>query len=502
MLITKEERHLTPARSIAVIIVLSIAIISLMISTEAVMALPAENETPKSHEIAIFRPYAWQTDLAGRNGHTFLETAGSHQGYTIEKFEQKVETTNPMDAHLIKFYYLVKHGYGVIYVHSHGSTRGFAVESYGTAADAKAKRDAQYRSYTGMDELDPEVWEATDHPLSDGVDNDNDGQTDEPGETYIPANDDDEDGMYDEGNGDPPGDANGDGAPGVIHVDDDNDGQGFIPEEHPVGGKYEIYRACAEDVGPQDKTSYHISVHCDAIAQWFKDAKTIVYNACCKGHAYSGKWTGARDVLAYDICPSTGDNDAQLFWGRMDGTLPATAKGTRRPVSKALNPRDGINPRLKHTGAGNTVLSPKVKSHGGSPVVFDCKMDTTIPPQQVVTATGATLTNVKWIGDDTITFTVTFTDIIATFTVHADKAISGNNEAKLDGNQNPEGTDGVGPNGDDYIYTQIKPDGGIVVPVDKFGLLASNISATLAILVAAVAAAVCTKSIKRMDEKQ
>ena len=62
----------------------------------------------------------------------------------------------------------------------------------------------------------------------------------------------------------------------------------------------------------------------------------------------------------------------------------------------------------------------------------------------------------------------------ATFTVHADKAISGNNGAKLDGNQNPAGTNAVGPNGDDYVFYQAAPDYGDAPDPPYQSLLASN----------------------------
>ena len=103
----------------------------------------------------------------------------------------------------------------------------------------------------------------------------------------------------------------------------------------------------------------------------------------------------------------------------------------------------------------------------------------------------------------TITFTVTFTDTTATFTVHADKAISGNNGAKLDGNQNPAGTNGVGPNGDDYVFYQAVPSvGGIKIPVDEFGLLAPYIGLVLTIIAATVATAIYFKRVKHRKEEQ
>jgi len=58
---------------------------------------------------------------------------------------------------------------------------------------------------------------------------------------------------------------------------------------------------------------------------------------------------------------------------------------------------------------------------------------------------------------------------------------------------------------DGYIYAFGPPSptvGGIIVPVDKFGLLAPYIGLSSTILVATVATAVYVKHVKRRKEKQ
>jgi len=241
--------------------------------------------------------------------------------------------------------------------------------------------------------------------------------------------------------------------------------------------------------------SYVISVTPLYISSHFKDAKTIVYVAACYSATFSDSLAKARDVLGYAAESNTTQQykDAQMFWGNMDGTRN---QGTKRPVKEAINEC----PKLSHIGAGNTVLAPIVKEHGGSPVVFDCKMDTSIAPDQVVTSADVALVYMNWVGDDTITFVIyppPPPPYKITFIVHADKATSGNNGAKLDG-------DWVGPNGDDYVYTQeyYHRVGGIVTPIHKLGLLAPYIGLASTILVATVATTVYVKRIKRRKEKQ
>jgi len=391
--------RLKSAVSLQVIVWLALICINLIIISVPVSALPAENETPLKLATVVFEPYyfAW-----GDDGSSDVIDASSLHGYSITLYQQKSAGTNPMDAQLIQFYYIcVGDNYGIIFISSHGSSSGFAVEAYEHTAAGEAARDAQYNDYIN---------------------------------------------------------------------------QGFTAEE--------IYRASSDD-------GYHISVTPHALQSWFVDAKTIVYLSTCDGATFSGSW-GAREVLSYtgSVSHATAKADANTFWGHMDGTIDG---GTKRPVSKA---KEGTS--LTHTGTGNTVLSPKVKGHGGSPVVFDCKMDTSIDPATVVTAPPdeAILTNWQWVGDDTISFYVFPLKPLIHFTVHADKAISGNNGAKLDGNW-------VGPNGDDYLYEEAEhPVGGIVVPVDKFGLLTPYIGLASTILVAAVATALYVKRVKHRKENQ
>ena len=210
----------------------------------------------------------------------------------------------------------------------------------------------------------------------------------------------------------------------------------------------------AEVVKDADGTDgYGILITQTFISNRAKFAKSIVYVSACHSAAddFGATWTekGARVMVGYPVVTQFPSDMAEKFWGNMDGTRNA---GTKRPVGKAI---EECNELKIGSGDPNTVLAPIVKGHGGSPVVFDCKMDTSIDPKEVVTAPPdeAILTNWQWVGDDTISFDVLPLKPLVHFTVHADKAISGNNGAKLDGNW-------VGPNGDDYVYEEHEGVGG------------------------------------------
>lgn len=87
-------------------------------------------------------------------------------------------------------------------------------------------------------------------------------------------------------------------------------------------------------------------------------------------------------------------------------------------------------------------------------------LDTSIPADEVLTVEGATIDSTKWYEVNPNEWYLYFwisnpTVETQIYTVHADKAISKAQPgwgAKLDGNQDPPNTNGVGPNRDDYVF--------------------------------------------------
>jgi hypothetical protein len=264
----------------------------------------------------------------------------------------------------------------------------------------------------------------------------------------------------------------------VVHVNSHGSDKGFAVEvyEHTARGdkacdraferyvnkkgymRSEIYQSSSID-------GYHISLTATALSKWFKDAKSIVVLTSCHGASLNAAW-GAREVLGYnnDITKVRSDADCKVFYERLIGVQGRGTGNTRREVGDACQ---GINAALIHAGTGNTVLAPIVIDFEPSArllcgqavdghVQFDSTMDTSADPADVVTATGCdiTLDQIKWSGDDVITFVARANECPddATFTVHAASALSANNNIELDGNADPANTDGVAPNEDDFTW--------------------------------------------------
>lgn len=210
-----------------------------------------------------------------------------------------------------------------------------------------------------------------------------------------------------------------------------------------------------------------ISLYKSALGR-FKDRDSLVVLAACHGLDVVGGF-GARVGVSDKAAVL---NSSQLktmlgtFYKRMRGN---EGDGKKRPVAKAI---EGIHADLGFVGAGNAVLAPKVKDwfpkrycadDCDGYVQFDSVMKTTVPASAVVTA-NVTLTDVKWVGDDKITFKIrnTTADASYTFRVHNDKAYSGNYvgsdvQLRLDGGI--PNAHGQGPNEDDFTWTVTGSEG-------------------------------------------
>jgi len=210
---------------------------------------------------------------------------------------------------------------------------------------------------------------------------------------------------------------------------------------------------------------YLIAVTAAGIQNWCTNLdETLVYSKGCNTSGFNGSWN-ALVALGYDATIS-GLAGADRFFERMDGTRDRGPGNTRRSVDNA---RAGID-HLVATGNQNIVISPVVIDHSPPSyglveegqvgyVEFDCQMDQTVPPTQVVTITGTigSLSDVQWINDHRIGFRVNNIEEFASidFKIDETQAVSQHNGAQLDGNNNPNETDGVGPNGDFYNWTSL-----------------------------------------------
>lgn len=184
---------------------------------------------------------------------------------------------------------------------------------------------------------------------------------------------------------------------------------------------------------------------------------------------YFGYWWISNGVLVR--------HDATLLFNRMDGVNgiglrpagDAFDEGGFSPLQEKNGKRFG---EFRHasTADGRTTLAPAVLEFDPSGtelmcgsqyeghVTFDTKMDTTIPAAQVVdfqdNSCNVAMQDQRWSSDNRIDFTLVvpgYCDGSTTLKVVSTNALSQNNQRELDGNQNPAGSDGRGPNQDDWV---------------------------------------------------
>jgi hypothetical protein len=334
------------------------------------------NQTPGT--IMTFQYLPYKFDLKDC-GHSDFKEAIDSQHYGFWSFEDEKASDKP-SATVEKFLYVCQYRVGVLYIESHGSGRGFAVETFVT-------KDARNKKY----------------------------------DKYV----------------DPRG-------------------------PYKFGGL--IYKAGA-------KSYYHISVNARFLRRYFNSNKTLVVNIACGSWHLADDFKNARDSLGYRFGQPVSliKQDMDNFWGCMEGTKPDGKEGSLRPTEqahgyvKSQRPASALD--FDRDSTKRTVLAPRAlrkepetcvlvgRKTGG--VQFDCTMDTSVAPQTVVTAEGATISGHRWVRRYGIVFDVTAVEPVVEevkFTVKTLKARSRNNGAYLDGNLEPAATNAVGPNMDDYTW--------------------------------------------------
>jgi len=211
------------------------------------------------------------------------------------------------------------------------------------------------------------------------------------------------------------------------------------------------------------------------ISDLFKDSDTIVYLSACDSVSLQPSFATARDFVGYGDCGTaalaTGGD--RTFFGRLAGTVD----GGRDRSTVVAAAQGGYGPlwRFYHRAQTlDTVLSPSVAqavpAAGSSfpvagttagQVIFDSLMDQGAAAGGMVSVSGchAAVTGAHWLttadGYDELAFQLQLnTTGTAAITVHANSARAARDfQNTLDGNQDPPGSSGVGPNGDDYVWT-------------------------------------------------
>jgi hypothetical protein len=220
----------------------------------------------------------------------------------------------------------------------------------------------------------------------------------------------------------------------------------------------DIYKSYASD-DAGNILGYHISIRPAANAARFASANTIVLHATCYGHTYEDTaWPDSRVRLGYDgkVYGSVILAEVNTFWSRMNGD-EGKAKRTCEQA------RNGT---LQWVEVGPTELSSVVTAVAPYPfttldtpvagyVDFSCRMMTSLPAVWAVS--GATdlpgeciVTGTQWASESRITFTVKPLSIGDCGVIVTTTALSAGG-VPVDGNVDPPGSDGQGPNADTYF---------------------------------------------------
>ena len=211
-----------------------------------------------------------------------------------------------------------------------------------------------------------------------------------------------------------------------------------------------------------------IVTHRFLTSHW-QSAGTIVFNDGCSGMNHHGAYSAREYIGTFELCSANSEFRAfqDGFWGRLDGTV---GNGRVRPVGAAFERTfAGSIWQLKGSGGGKTVLVPAVSDFQPevavpvSPTVplrgfvrFDAAMDRTMSTGLILELSDVcdgTLVSQTW--RDEYTYEFEFTTQRPgplKFTVIA--AVAGSedeHQLKLDGNENPEDGDHIGPSGDNWI---------------------------------------------------
>ncbi|MBM3321706.1 MAG: hypothetical protein FJY73_13670 [Candidatus Eisenbacteria bacterium] len=217
----------------------------------------------------------------------------------------------------------------------------------------------------------------------------------------------------------------------------------------------------------------------------YVDVNGEVYNTACFGATYAHvAWFEAAVTEGYPDTSWTAVSDAELFWRRKNGQYGKSY----RLSGKA---RQGME--LKYFGDSTMVLSPTVAAvypPSGSSVggidgymEFDCNMDRTVDPRRIVQGYGHVFggwilaKNAEWVSDTRIAYRVSPMRVGSGCGVLIDSAVARSvNGQYLDGNQNPIGYDGRGPNRDQYkvSYVAVDLDTSIAASFEGMGAFAEE----------------------------
>ena len=219
---------------------------------------------------------------------------------------------------------------------------------------------------------------------------------------------------------------------------------------HGYSGR--VYQALEENWG------FHISIYYDtAVSEWTYLSDAIIHNQTCYGLA--DVWNGARVWFGPAGDCTIGESMANVreLWQGLDGVRGKA----RRVAGQAYLDA----PNLAMGGNGNTTLAPVAEQYYPQEnteigedsvdawVTFDTKMDIGIDPVGLVSGDGnVVVKDERWVRGEKDTLRFTLKSVVedaCCATVSYEARSSGG--MALDGNRNPPGTDGEGPNGDDYV---------------------------------------------------
>ncbi|MBN2136105.1 MAG: T9SS type A sorting domain-containing protein [Acidobacteria bacterium] len=234
---------------------------------------------------------------------------------------------------------------------------------------------------------------------------------------------------------------------------------------------------------------YGIVVNQKFFKNYLMTPDAFLWGSFCHSSKFTMTGTAeARDYVANTnaVYVSNSVADQEYVLNRMDGQQGQD----KRPLQVAIqgyangSPVKPRNSNLVRFGPGNTVLSPSVLVNLPIGIVcdrtpgyvkFDCIMETKMPPDIVIRATGGGhLENQTWAGNDKIEYEVV-PDVPPPFTikytVNSIYAVSRDNWSDLDGNLNPAGSNARGPNWDNFVwytYCPITPWVPVLTPPDTF----------------------------------
>ena len=212
---------------------------------------------------------------------------------------------------------------------------------------------------------------------------------------------------------------------------------------------------------PAPDSSYTIGVRYDGgVDLWSYCDNAIIDNECCYGGTFCG-WNGARVSFGPPGEPTFWEiiQNLEAIWEGLDGQR---GKGDRVAGHAYLD----ANPlTLSMCGNGETTLAPAVAAYAppensdvegdGVPgwTVFDTKMDISVDASGVVHGDGTlNVEDEQWSRGERDTLKYTLRSVIGgTGCLRINANATSEGGLSLDGNQNPSGTDGVGPSKDDYL---------------------------------------------------